>query len=388
MANEHTCPAGRALCLERLYGMAPRDGESPLVIHCRKHRVSNQRHHADADGSPCDGVRCWEGEHERRSASAAKSQTSNHGMLVYRQAGKNKRWCKERRHDDRRHVSDDYHKPERRADWHQIPRPNNRSSKPRRAVDLQRVDDFMAWVGLEERRKGERRGLESPDFDDPRAHCFGCGAHATKPHLELCDHYGEKNGSEDWTDRRKVTDRRRKMLNDEQEIDLRIRLATAEARCAKLVRIQDICNGTVDETLDGKPTTGTIFDGTDAACPGWWRGHDHGAEGMRKEMENAHATEMALLQKAVKAMQAWFYCERHGIGAFNAKQELCNLADFYSLLALKVMQGEKATGEYKGIASLVIWPGQPRVDRAAEKAAWALAEKALALQAQHEEPTP
>ena len=37
-----------------------------------------------------------------------------------------------------------------------------------------------------------------------------------------------------------------------------------------------ICNGTFEGELDGKPVSGTIMDGTDAACPGWWRGHHHG----------------------------------------------------------------------------------------------------------------
>lgn len=45
-----------------------------------------------------------------------------------------------------------------------------------------------------------------------------------------------------------------------------------------------ICHGTVKETLDGKPVPGTINDGTDAACPGYWRGHDEGVAGAAKQI--------------------------------------------------------------------------------------------------------
>ncbi len=46
-----------------------------------------------------------------------------------------------------------------------------------------------------------------------------------------------------------------------------------------------ICHGTVVAELDGKPMPGTVYDGTDGACPGWWRGHDNGAEGAMKRAE-------------------------------------------------------------------------------------------------------
>ena len=42
----------------------------------------------------------------------------------------------------------------------------------------------------------------------------------------------------------------------------------------QLEQAQDICHGTVVETLDGELVPGTIYDGTDGACPGWWRGND------------------------------------------------------------------------------------------------------------------
>ena len=61
------------------------------------------------------------------------------------------------------------------------------------------------------------------------------------------------------------------------------------ATIRELRAAQEICHGTFVDELDGKPVPGTIFDGTDAACPGWWRGHDNGAEGAMKRAEKAEA---------------------------------------------------------------------------------------------------
>ena len=60
-----------------------------------------------------------------------------------------------------------------------------------------------------ERRTTKRRILLSPDYSDPRSYCPCCGVHASEPHLEGCDLYGEKHGSEDWTDKRSGEERRK-----------------------------------------------------------------------------------------------------------------------------------------------------------------------------------
>ena len=55
----------------------------------------------------------------------------------------------------------------------------------------------------------------------------------------------------------------------------------------KLQGLRAICLGEYIGELDGKPVPGTIHDGTDAACPGWWRGCDHGVEKMEGCAEKA-----------------------------------------------------------------------------------------------------
>lgn len=47
----------------------------------------------------------------------------------------------------------------------------------------------------------------------------------------------------------------------------------------KLKEEREICRGEFEGDLDGEPVPGTVFDGTDAACPGWWRGQDDGVRG-------------------------------------------------------------------------------------------------------------
>ena len=57
-----------------------------------------------------------------------------------------------------------------------------------------------------------------------------------------------------------------------------------KAKIAKLEQARDICHGTTKDMLDGKPMPGNWSDGTDGACPGWWRGQEYGAEIAVKEM--------------------------------------------------------------------------------------------------------
>ena len=51
-----------------------------------------------------------------------------------------------------------------------------------------------------------------------------------------------------------------------------------------------ICEGTFPGELNGKPAP-NLYDATDAACPGWWRGFDYGYARGRKE-RNALAAEL------------------------------------------------------------------------------------------------
>lgn len=60
--------------------------------------------------------------------------------------------------------------------------------------------------------------------------------------------------------------------------ELRERTEGAEACVAELEEQRSICHGTYVGELDGKPVLGNIHDGTDAACPGWWRGQEFGWE--------------------------------------------------------------------------------------------------------------
>ena len=70
------------------------------------------------------------------------------------------------------------------------------------------------------------------------------------------------------------------------EVPHLVYMERAREICAYALRLEkqlSTCNGTFQGELDGRPAPGTINDGTDAACPGWWRGHDHGCEGMKKK---------------------------------------------------------------------------------------------------------
>lgn len=72
---------------------------------------------------------------------------------------------------------------------------------------------------------------------------------------------------------------------------------TRQAENEALEKAQAICHGTTAAMLDGKPLPGNWCDGTDAACPGWWRGMDFGwdkGEEKRKALE-------AKLAKVVEA---------------------------------------------------------------------------------------
>ncbi len=60
----------------------------------------------------------------------------------------------------------------------------------------------------------------------------------------------------------------------------------------------DICHGTTNDILNGKPLPGDWNDGTDGACPGWWRGHDNGAIGMKKKCDK-EAKKMLATLKAI-----------------------------------------------------------------------------------------
>jgi len=62
---------------------------------------------------------------------------------------------------------------------------------------------------------------------------------------------------------------------------------------------RSICRGEYKGELDGKPVPGTLFDGTDAACPGWWRGYDHGYEHRIKKLIN----NVRALRKTVADLQ-------------------------------------------------------------------------------------
>ena len=61
----------------------------------------------------------------------------------------------------------------------------------------------------------------------------------------------------------------------DQITGMKIRLVEQEKERA-------ICHGTFVGELDGRLLPGDFFDATDGACPGWWRGHDNGAEGAMK----------------------------------------------------------------------------------------------------------
>jgi len=57
-------------------------------------------------------------------------------------------------------------------------------------------------------------------------------------------------------------------------IDSAISHATEELRAENERQRKQLiaCNGTAEDVLDGVPLPGNWQDGTDGACPGWWRG--------------------------------------------------------------------------------------------------------------------
>ncbi len=57
-----------------------------------------------------------------------------------------------------------------------------------------------------------------------------------------------------------------------------------DERITELEAAKDICHGTTKDFLDGKQLPGDWSDGTDAACPGWWRGLDRGCEKMEEKL--------------------------------------------------------------------------------------------------------
>ncbi len=78
------------------------------------------------------------------------------------------------------------------------------------------------------------------------------------------------------------------------------RIQYGEKQEATIRDLQDklvICHGTFVGELDGKSMPGTFHDGTDFACPGWWRGHDNGAKGAIKRAEKAEAENKRLTEK-------------------------------------------------------------------------------------------
>ena len=78
-----------------------------------------------------------------------------------------------------------------------------------------------------------------------------------------------------------------------------------DALCAYALELEkqlSICNGTFKGEMDGKPVLGNIMDGTDAACPGWWRGMDYGC----KKMEEKYKERIDALVPAGKyVLDAW-----------------------------------------------------------------------------------
>ncbi len=56
------------------------------------------------------------------------------------------------------------------------------------------------------------------------------------------------------------------------------------AEIKRLNSQREICEGTVVEELNGEPVPGNIYDGTEAACPAYWRGQDNGSEGAMKRV--------------------------------------------------------------------------------------------------------
>jgi hypothetical protein len=70
---------------------------------------------------------------------------------------------------------------------------------------------------------------------------------------------------------------------------------------------RNICHGTTHDELDGKPLSGNWQDGTDAACPGWWRGHDQAAakyQAQREDEEKSRVAERENWRALAKADKA------------------------------------------------------------------------------------
>ncbi|KKN58686.1 hypothetical protein LCGC14_0549780 [marine sediment metagenome] len=66
-----------------------------------------------------------------------------------------------------------------------------------------------------------------------------------------------------------------------------------------------ICNGTFEGELDGRKLPGTIFDGTDAACPAWFRGCDYGYEKAIEKLKK-------FLVDSGSSKQLYYDCTGHG----------------------------------------------------------------------------
>lgn len=92
-------------------------------------------------------------------------------------------------------------------------------------------------------------------------------------------------------------------------------------RIVVLEAAQDICQGTTKDFLNGKQLPGNWSDGTDGACPGWWRGLDYGCEKMNEKLlkrtkaAEAAEAENAKLREALEFYaDPWAWNKKHSDG--------------------------------------------------------------------------
>lgn len=103
-----------------------------------------------------------------------------------------------------------------------------------------------------------------------------------------------------------------------------------------------------------------------------------GAENSCQAAEDAliRAEAAPLMQKALRAMKAWFYCEDYGLGSFYQRGVLCTYAEHMTDKALAASNGHDPDSTYSGNRKLLIWP-RVQLHESDEAEAEALIEQAL-----------
>ena len=89
---------------------------------------------------------------------------------------------------------------------------------------------------------------------------------------------------------------------------------TDQERIEELEAGKDICRRTTKDYLDGKLLPGNWSDGTDGACPRWWRGLDEGCKKMEEKLlqqladRDKRIDELEKLARTIYAPESFTFC--------------------------------------------------------------------------------